>query len=54
MLRFVDQEQDDETLLAGMKRLPIGRMMKQAGREANDFYTRGQLPDLQGDNIQNT
>ena len=49
MLRFLDQEQDDEVLLAGMKRLPIGRMMKQAGREVNDFYTKGQYGDIRRD-----
>ena len=44
MLRFVDLEDDqgpDETLLAGIKPLPVNRMMRQAGREANSFYTRG-------------
>ena len=44
MLRFVDLEDDqtpDDTLLAGIKPLPINRMMRQAGREANDFYTKG-------------
>lgn len=44
MLRFVDLEEDqgpDETLLAGIKPLPINRMVRQAGREANNFYTRG-------------
>ena len=38
MLRFVDLEDDqgpDETLLAGIKPLPINRMLQQAGREAN-------------------
>lgn len=46
MLRFVDEEGDqgsDETLLAGIKPLPINRMMRQAGRKANDFYTKGQF-----------
>jgi len=45
MLRFVDLEDDqgpNEILLAGIKPLPINRMMRQAGREANDFYTRGE------------
>ena len=40
MLRFVDLEDDqgpDETLLAGIKPMPINRMVRQAGREANDF-----------------
>ena len=41
MLRFVDQESEEELLLAGIKPLPINRMMRQAGREANDFYTKG-------------
>ena len=38
MLRFVDLEDDqgpDETLLAGIKPLPINRMMRQAGRKVN-------------------
>ena len=30
-----------EILLAGIKPLPINRMMRQAGRKANDFYTKG-------------
>ena len=44
MLRFVDIEDqiEQEQLLAGLKPLPINRMLKQAGREANDFYTRGE------------
>ena len=50
MLRFVDQEDDkgpDETLLAGLKPLPINRMLKQAGREANSFYTKGSYGNFQ-------
>ena len=42
MLLFVDEQPDnEEVLLAGLRPLPVGRMMKQAGREANDFYTKG-------------
>ena len=43
MLRFVDLESEEELLLAGIKPLPINRMMRQAGRKANDFYTKGQF-----------
>ena len=52
MLRLVDVDpypETEEVLLAGMKRLPIGRMMKQAGREVNDFYTRGQYGTVRRD-----
>ena len=42
MLKFLDIEPDNEVLLAGYKPLPKGRMLKQAGRELNDFYTKGQ------------
>jgi hypothetical protein len=42
MLLFVDeQDENQEELLAGLRPLPINRMVKQAGREANDFYTKG-------------
>jgi len=42
MLIFVDeQDENQEELLAGLRPLPINRMVKQAGREANDFYTKG-------------
>ena len=30
-----------ELLIAGLRPLPINRMLRQAGREANQFYTRG-------------
>ena len=42
MLKFLDIEPDNEVLLAGYKPLPTGRMLKQAGRELNDFYTKSQ------------
>ena len=48
MLRFVDLEDDqgpDETLLAGIKPLPINRMVRQAGRKANEFYTKGRYTE---------
>jgi hypothetical protein len=35
---YLDSQFED---IAGLKPLPINRMMRQAGREANDFYTRG-------------
>ena len=41
MLRFVDLEDDqgpDETLLAGIKPLPINRMIQQAGRLKTDLH----------------
>lgn len=41
MLRFIDIEAEEETLVAGIKPLPLNRMAKQAGREANSFYTTG-------------
>ena len=41
MLRFIDIEAEEETLVAGIKPLPLNRMSKQAGREANSFYTTG-------------
>ena len=42
MLIFLDEPQgQEETLLAGLKPLPRSRMLKQAGREAQSFYTRG-------------
>ena len=31
----------EELLIAGLRPLPINRMLKQAGREANQYYTRG-------------
>ena len=31
----------NEILIAGIRPLPINRMMRQAGRKANDFYTKG-------------
>ncbi len=45
MLRFVDQESEEELLLAGIKPLPINRMMRQAGRKANEFYTKGRYTE---------
>lgn len=39
MLRFLDVEQQEEVLIAGYKPLPKARMVRQATREANDFYT---------------
>ena len=46
MLRFIDIEAEEETLVAGIKPLPLNRMSKQAGREANSFYTTGQYGDF--------
>lgn len=45
MLRFVDQQSEEELLLAGIKPLPINRMMRQAGRKANEFYTKGRYTE---------
>ena len=46
MLRFIDLEtpanQEEDVQIAGLRPLPINRMRRQAGREANQFYTRGQ------------
>ena len=48
MLLFVDeQDENQEELLAGLRPLPINRMVKQAGREANDFYTKGRYGKFQ-------
>ena len=45
MLRFIDLEtpanQEEDVQVAGLRPLPINRMRRQAGREANQFYTRG-------------
>ena len=51
MLRFLDVEQQEEVLLAGYKPLPKARMIRQAAREANDFYTgKGYGPFRRKDN----
>ena len=46
MLRFIDLEtppnQEEDLQVAGLRPLPINRMTRQAGREANQFYTKGQ------------
>ena len=34
-----------EILIAGLKPLPINRMLRQAGRKANDFYTKGRYTE---------
>ena len=50
MLLFVDeQDENQEELLAGLRPLPINRMVKQAGREANDFYTKGRYGKFERD-----
>ena len=50
MLLFVDeQDENQEELLAGLRPLPINRMIKQAGREANDFYTKGRYGKFERD-----
>ena len=45
MLRFIDLEtppnREEDVQIAGLKPLPINRMVRQAGREANQFYTKG-------------
>ena len=52
MLIFLDEPQgQEETLLAGLQRLPIGNMMRQAAREGNDFYTRGQYGKFRREQI---
>ena len=47
MLRFLDLEtppnQEEDVQVAGLRPLPINRMTRQAGREANQFYTRGEF-----------
>ena len=47
MLRFIDLEtppnQEEDVQVAGLRPLPINRMTRQAGREANQFYTRGEF-----------
>ena len=47
MLRFIDLEtppnREEDVQIAGLKPLPINRMVRQAGREANQFYTRGEF-----------
>lgn len=51
MLRFLDVEQEEETLLAGYKPIPKNRMLRQANREGNDFYTnKGYGPFRRKDN----
>lgn len=51
MLFFVDeQDENQEELLAGLRPLPINRMIKQAGREANDFYTKGRYGKFEDGN----
>jgi len=51
MLRFLDVEQEEETLLAGYRPIRKDRMLKQAAREANDFYTnKGYGPFRRKDN----
>ena len=46
MLRFIDLEtppnQEEDVQVAGLRPLPINRMVRQAGREGNQFYTRGE------------
>ena len=50
MLLFIDeQDENQEELLAGLRPLPINRMIKQAGREANDFYTKGRYGKFERD-----
>lgn len=42
IIRYAGEEpMAEELLIAGLKPLPINRMLRQAGREANQFYTRG-------------
>ena len=47
---MVDQVEKDLGEVAGLKPLPINRMVRQAGREANQFYTRGEYGSPQRNN----
>ena len=40
-------KEQDYGEIAGLKPLPINRMRRQAGREANQFYTRGEYGSVQ-------
>jgi hypothetical protein len=47
---MVDQVEKDLGEVAGLRPLPINRMRKQAGREGNQFYTRGEYGPPQRNN----